>query len=327
MQRFIIIITVAAAVAVAQTPANSAKPAVTAAKPTAAAPAKPAPKTLQTRPGQAKAGAKKAAPARPSPQEVANQLAEAHEAWGPAISSTIASASLQEVARNGAIYTYHLYAAGLPRERLYNIVAWPVNQLQPLVVIKGVTLDASGRAVCSGRLGTCGSLNTPDDPVKLSSTIAPGRPVRVGIEAQDGSASAYVKTVPTPIRGVDKKCTLEAVMLTPSGTAALIEVSGFTPNSEIDMQLLNGAQRDGGKTRVDEKGTYSATVMPVVEGVSEGTIKVNVMSAQCSPSLSFDWNVKPQASAQGGAAAPGATPAAQPAAAPSASPAKDAAKK
>ena len=113
-------------------------------------------------------------------------------------------------------------------------------------------------------------------------------------------------------------------MLTQTGVAALIQGYGFPPNSEIDMQLVNGSRSDAGKTRVDEKGTYSATVMPISEGVSEGTIKVNVTSPQCSPSLSFNWSAKPEAGAQSGTAAPAVPPAPKPSAAPNPAPAKGA---
>lgn len=285
-----------AGVVLAQTPASPAKPVT----PPAVAPAKRTPPALKTRTGDAK----QAMPSEAARQEAANQVVAAHESWGPAMSSTIASATLQEVARDGATYTYHLYAAGMSRDRLYKIVAWPVNQVRPVEIVRGVALDAVGMAICPGQLGTCGKITAPNEAVNLNITIAPGRPVRVGIVAEDESTSAYTKLVPVPIRGVDKGCTLEAVMLTQSGAIAVIEGSGFAPNSEIDMQLVNGDQRSGGKTRVDDKGLYFATVIPVIDGVANGTMKINVTSAKCNPSLSFDWGVKPQP-----AAAPSAAPA------------------
>jgi len=246
----------------------------------------------------------------PNPQEVAHRVAELHQGWGPALNSTLASASLQEVARNGAVYTYHLYASGMSRDKLYTVVAWPVNQPNPVQVVKGVALDAAGMAICPGQLGTCGAVTQPNQPVNLSINIAPGRPVRVGLVAQDESSAAYTKMVPIPIRAVDKGCTVEATMLTQSGAIALLEGSGFTPNSEIDMQLVYGDKHEGGKTKVDEKGTYSATVIPVIDNVSNGTMKVSVTSPKCSPALSFDWGTQTAPSA--GAPAPVAAPAKDP---------------
>jgi hypothetical protein len=270
------------------TPAPAAsKPPATGA--TGSAPAR----TLQTRPSPVKA----ATPTELSPQEAASRIAQAHALWGPEMgNSALASISLQEIARNGAVYTYHLYAVGMPREMLYNIVAWPVNQPQPVQVVAGVALDATGMAICPGQLGTCGNINNPNLPTNLSITIAPGRPVRVGLVAQDDSLRAYTKIVPVPIRGEENGCTVEAVMLTPNGTIAVIEGSGFAPNSAIEMRLENGDTPTSGKSTVDEAGTFKATVIPIdlaKTGTQFGTMKVSVTSEKCKPALSFDWGTKP----------------------------------
>lgn len=264
-------------------------------------------------PSQAKKTASITAPAKQgsaprrnavqSAQEVANQLAEAHRMWGTEMnSSALFSASLREVARNGSLYTFHLYTLGLPQNMLYNIVAWSVNQPRPVEVVKGVALDATGRAICPGQIGTCGTSTTPDAPTELGINVAPGRPVRVGLVSQDGSVGAYTKTVPMPIRGVDRGCTLEAVMLTAEGRAAIVTGTGFAPSSPIEMQITNGGERNAGKTTVDASGSYAATVIPVKVGATFGTMEVRVTSAKCSPSVSFDWGTKQPAGSSSPAA-------------------------
>jgi hypothetical protein len=267
-----------------------------------------APKQATPAATPAQSQAKKAAPVtaapkpaapKPSgeltPEEASSQVVQAHHTWGSDMnSSALFSASLQEVGRSGAVYTYHLYTVGLPRNVLYNIVAWPVNQPRPVEVVKGVALDATGMAICPGQLGTCGTSNAPNAPTNLSITIAPGRPVRVGLVSQDQTIGVYTKTVPMPIRSVVNGCTLEAVMLTPNGVIAVIEGSGFAPNAEINMQLMSGNQPTGGKTQVDGSGAFFAKIVPPInDGVNFGTMKVNVTSAKCSPALSFDWGTKP----------------------------------
>jgi hypothetical protein len=278
-----------------QTPAPKQAPPATAAPKQATPVASPAASPAQSQ-------AKKAAPATPAakpsgeltPQEAANQIAEAHEAWGTDLnSSALFSASLQEVTRNGMLATFHLYTVGVPRNILYNVVAWPVNQPRPVEVVRGVALDATGMAICPGQLGTCGDPKTPNAPTNLSITLAPGRPVRVGLVSQDQQLSVYTKLVPIPIRGTSNGCALEAVLLTPNGVIAVMEGSGFAPNADIDMQLENGGERNGGKSKVDASGKFTATVVPVKEGVNFGTMKVTVTSAKCNPSVSFDWGTKP----------------------------------
>jgi hypothetical protein len=271
---------------------------------------------IGTTPAQTKAPQSKAAPqqasatqAQMTPMQIANALAQAHQAWAVGMDSPLASISLKEIARNGAVFTYNLYASGMSSNKLYNIVAWPVNQPRAVEVVKGVGLDAVGLAICPGQLGSCGDVTKPNQPTNLSLTIAPGRPLRVGLVAQDESERAFMKSIPMPILGADKNCKLEAITLTMSAAAVLLEGSGFPPNSDIEMQLVNSANPTPtlGKGKVEANGVYSAAIVPLVDGVTNGSMKVSVKSAACNPSLSFEWGVKP---------APGAPPAAPPAAAP-----------
>lgn len=241
--------------------------------------------------------AKQPSPVKPteevSQEEMLNGLAEAHQLWGPQMNTALATISLQQVSKNGDQYTYHLFASGMaPGSKLYKVVAWPVNQPKPVEIVKGVALDPTGMAYCPGQLGTCGTVNLPNDPLNLTITLAPGRPVRVGLVAQDESERAFVNMIPLPIRAQDKGCTLEVTTLTPSAAIALVEGSGFGANAEIDMQVENGGERNGGKTRVDEQGKYSATLVPAKEGVRGGVMRVSVTSARCSPSIAFDWGAK-----------------------------------
>jgi hypothetical protein len=246
-----------------------------------------------------------------TPQEIARLLAQAHQEWAVGSDSPLASVSLKEVARTGALYTYNLYASGMSRNKLYNVIAWPVNQPRAVEVVKGIALDAVGLAICPGQLGTCGDITKPNQPVNLSITVAPGRPVRVGLISQDEAERAFMKNIPLPIRGVDKTCKIEAVTLTQNASMVLIEGSGFPPNADINLRLLNTSDPTPteGKAKAEADGSYSMTVLPLGQGQAFGTEKIEVKSPTCNPSLSFEWGVKPAPAA----AAPAANP---PAAAP-----------
>ena len=251
---------------------------------------------------QTKAPAPKAVPKQAAPaqrpltlQEGANILAQNHQAWAVGMDSPLASISVREIKHEGAMYTFHLYASGMSTNKLYNILAWPVNQPRALELVKGIALDPTGRAICPGQLGTCGAVTAPNEPPDLNITLTPGRPLRLGLVAQDQSEYAFLKTIPIPLRATDKACTLEVVTLTMSSVVALLEGSGFPPNAEVDMQLTNSAEPmpKGGKSKVDANGVFSAAIMPVVEGTQFGTMSINVKSPSCSPSVSFDWGTKP----------------------------------
>ena len=108
-----------------------------------------------------------------------------------------------------------LYAAGVPKDTIWSLIAWPVTQKSPSTVLQGITLDDSGLAVCAGTRGTCGSSAKPNDPIDLPTRPVPGEPVRLALVSTDRKIKVFAKTVPVPLRGEDKTCAVEATVLMP----------------------------------------------------------------------------------------------------------------
>jgi len=158
--------------------------------------------------------------------DAAANLVKAHNNWGPKASTPGTSAVLKESGRSGTIIRFRLYVEGAPKDTIYSLVAWPVTQKSPSKSMEGVTLDASGLAICAGTPGTCGG-DKPNDPIDLIFQPVPGEPVRVGLISTDGAIKVLVKTVPIPLRGEDRGCAVDAVLLTPGSELVLIEGSGF----------------------------------------------------------------------------------------------------
>src|SRR5207249_2690889 len=100
-------------------------------------------------------------------QDAAASLVRTYNNWGLKASTPNTSLAIKESARDGQIIKVRLYAAGVPKDKIYSIVAWPVSQKGPLEAMDGVTLDASGLAICAGTLGTCGG-DKANDPIDLS---------------------------------------------------------------------------------------------------------------------------------------------------------------
>jgi hypothetical protein len=71
-------------------------------------------------------------------------LVRMHEAWGAKASTPKASLVIKESTRSGQIIKFQLVADGMPKDGVYSLLAWPVNQKGPSQVLTGVTLDASG---------------------------------------------------------------------------------------------------------------------------------------------------------------------------------------
>src|SRR5258708_889642 len=131
-----------------------------------------------------------------------------HAAWGPAASTPSASLTLKESSRSGPVIKFGLYAEGVPQDQTYTIVTWPVTQNRPSEVMNGVTVDASGQAICAGTPGTCRG-DQPNDPINIATQPVPGEPVRLGLVSTGGATKVFAKIVPIPLRGEDRGCTVE----------------------------------------------------------------------------------------------------------------------
>ena len=222
-------------------------------------------------------------------QETATALAKMHAAWGPRASTPNTSLTIQESGRSGQMIAFRLHAEGLPKDKVYSLLAWPVTQKAPSSTLDGVTLDASGLAVCAGRPGTCGDPGKPDDPIDIKFQPVPGEPIRVGLASSDGAVRVFAKIVPLPLRGEDKGCAVEGVLLTPGAELVLLEGFGFAPGAEVRLVSESEGERQGGAGRADETGHYVHAVLPYKQGLTQGTLRAKLKSAGCSPAVSIPW--------------------------------------
>jgi len=212
-----------------------------------------------------------------------------HNAWGAKASTPNALLTIKESERSGPVIKFRLYATGVPKDTAYGIVAWPVTQKGPGEVLTGVTLDASGLAICAGVPGTCGTSDKPNDPIDLGLQPAPGEPVRLGLVSADGAVKVFAKLVPVPLRGENRGCTVEGVVLTPGAEVILIEGSGFPADSDLKVDSNSGSESHSEKGKTDIDGRYSVTMLPYNQGVRRGTLEVTLKSAGCSPSTRVPW--------------------------------------
>jgi hypothetical protein len=221
-------------------------------------------------------------------QDAVSNLVKMHDAWGPKASSPNTRLNIKESARSGQLIKFRLYAEGLPKDAIYTIVIWPVTQKGPSKNLAGVTLDESGLAVCAGKPGTCGG-DKPNDPIDLTVQPVPGEPLRLGLVSEDGATKVFAKVVPIPLRGEDRGCAVEGVLLTPGTEVVLIEGSGFPANAELQMDSDSEGERHGERKKADADGRYVSAMLPYKKGVNRGTLKVSLKSAGCSPSIKVPW--------------------------------------
>lgn len=158
------------------------------------------------------------------------------------------------------------------------------------MVLTGVTLDASGLAICTGARGDCGSLDKPNDPIDLKVQPTAGEPFRVAlISSTDPKLRAFVKIVPNPNQVVDKGCSLQSVLLLPGAAEVLVEGSGFAANTDLSIELNSLGERHKQKVKADAEGVYSTVLLPFAPGRTSGDTEVSMKSAACNPVLTFHW--------------------------------------
>jgi hypothetical protein len=221
-------------------------------------------------------------------QQGAQNLMKLHQVWGSRASTPNMSVAIKEASRSGDVLSLRLYADGLPKDKTYTIVQWPVTQARPSDLMSGVTFDSAGLAVCAGTPGTCVG-NGPNDPIDLLSRPVPGEPVRFAAISDDHKIKAFAKIVPVPIKGEDRGCTIEAVLLTPDASLLWIEATGFTPNGTLKINGNSEGEHHDGTVKADANGGYIFSVEPFKKGLNQGTIQLTLQESKCSPSIKVPW--------------------------------------
>lgn len=212
-----------------------------------------------------------------------------YQAWTPKLNSPGVSIELRETERSSPRIKYLLYAKGFPPGHRYAVISQPANQLQPQTMITGVTLDASGLAICAGTPGTC-SGNGPNDPISLVFTPVKSEPIRIALVSDDEQhIKALTRVIPIPNRTTDKNCALESVMLAPKAVLVALEGSGFKPNADVTFLSESEGEHHDGVQRADADGNLFIALGQGVKGKDGGTTKVSVVSADCSLSLNLRW--------------------------------------
>lgn len=217
------------------------------------------------------------------------QLAKKNQAWNQKLNGPGLSLSLVEVARDSHRIRYELHTAGFPPNRKYTIVQWPANRLQPQDGMKGVTLDATGRAICAGTPGMC-SGRSPNSPIQLQFSPFKTEPIRIALVSDDDQhLRAVVNFVPISNRVTDKGCSLESVMLAPNSSLVALQGSGFKPAAKLTLLSESEGERHDGPLNADADGNLYFAMGQGVKGKEQGTTKLTVSSSECSLSLTLRW--------------------------------------
>lgn len=94
----------------------------------------------------------------PNAEQLAQQFTRMHDAWGVRASSPNMALSIVQQSHTGTEFRYCLQATGIPADSVVTLVSWPVTQRGPAEVLRGVTFNDMGFAVCAGRPALAGTL-------------------------------------------------------------------------------------------------------------------------------------------------------------------------
>lgn len=190
-----------------------------------------------------------------------------------------------------SLVPYLIHSSGLPREKVYQLVAVKFPNLQPQVQMQGIGLNLQGIAICPGKPGTCTSDEGPNDPIDLIFPAAKGEVGHFALVSEDGLSRAMFTVTPFPIRSEVKGCTLELQRLMPHAEVVYLVVSGLPPNSELQVKSQSYDEEHGGTVKADAEGKYESGLLPAVQGRDRGVLSVKVTSSACTLSASIDWGV------------------------------------
>lgn len=188
-----------------------------------------------------------------------------------------------------AVMQYRVKVSGVPKNKFYSLVAWPITIDQPVTMMDGLVIAADGTVGCPpDSTKNCGQ-RMKGAELKLTYTPGIGEVYRHALISEDHNSRVFFSIVPAPMIEHDKACSLEIVRLSPRFELALIRGKGFTPGDQLSFHTESYQEAHDSQPAVNPQGEFWAMLSPYVKGRTMGTTQVTVKSKSCSPALSFEW--------------------------------------
>jgi hypothetical protein len=249
---------------------------------TAAAPQQP----------KAQAPAAPAQPQAPSDEELMQKTAQATIEWD---SKTVPGAKVEvlllkkDQLEGKAVMLYHVKVSGVPKNKFYTLMTWPITLAAPVTMMEGLVIAADGTVGCPpDSTKNCGQ-RMKGAELKLTYTPGIGEIFRHALVSEDHNSRVFFSIVPAPMIEHDKACSLEVVRLSPRFELALIRGKGFTPGDQLSFHTESYQEVHDMQVKVNPAGEFWATLTPYVKGRTMGTTQITVKSKSCSPTLAFEW--------------------------------------
>jgi hypothetical protein len=233
-----------------------------------------------------------AQPQAPSDEELMKKAAQATIDWDR---STVTGAKAEvlllkkDQVDGKATMQYHVKVSGVPKNKYYALIAWPITISQPVTMMDGLVIAADGTVGCPpDSTKTCGQ-RMKGAELKLTYTPGIGEIYRHALVSEDKNSRVFFSVVPAPMIEHDRGCSLEVVRLSPRFELALIRGKGFTPSDQLAFHTESYQEVHDMQPKVNPQGEFWATLSPFVKGRTMGTTQVTVKGKTCSPALAFEW--------------------------------------
>lgn len=187
------------------------------------------------------------------------------------------------------VMQYRLKITGAPRNKLYNLIAWPVMVPQPATIMEGLAIAADGTVGCPPDSKRSCAQRFKGAELKLSYSPGIGEIFRHALISEDHQTRIFFSIVPAPMIEHDKACSLEVVRLSPRFELAMIRGKGFTPGEQLAFHSQSYQEVHDSQATVDPNGEFWAVLTPFVKSRTLGTTQVSVQGKSCAPALSFEW--------------------------------------
>lgn len=203
---------------------------------------------------------------------------------------------------------YYIYVRGVPEGKVFQQLQWPVDRDKPIGGMTGITLNSDGLMICAGRQpGQCRSAAQVDAPLTFDlRKPLKGEPRRFVFVAKE--LRVPISIVPDPVRAKDNGCRLNALRLSAKFEVALIEGSGFPPESEVrihfgtfgagaaavtidDAGHVSQSSAESVTMKTDARGRFQLPYLQNTDITPTGAQTVEAEAKDCRPKIEYTWGV------------------------------------
>jgi len=209
--------------------------------------------------------------------------------WGKATPGVtlVAHEGSREHSERGTVLWYNLIGKGFPDGVVYNL--WRlIPGKSPELLTKGVSFDAHGVLVCSGKPGYC-SGDGPDDPINLKTAASLGEEKRMAVVSEDGKIAGFADAIPFPIAATDKSCQLSVVRMSPLANVVLASASGLKPNQTVTVSKRYGYDGGSAKYTAGPDGRWESLITTEPTMQPKGKASISVSDGNCTLLVTFDY--------------------------------------